>query len=82
MKLDEMPEGLTLKNQSPSKDYYVAFCVMNADKGEVRFFDVDNARIEAWKYRDKHGGVVMIAMAGKNDGDREPDFFPDRRPEE
>ncbi len=73
-------ENLQLKNQygDPNGDYYAAVCVIKKD--EVRFFDTDHARRDAWKWADKHGGVVMITMKDKRGG--EVDVFPDKRPDD
>ncbi len=81
----ESAEGANIPefiNQYPDlyPDCYIMFSVFKNSKS-VRVFDTLDARREAWEYRDKHGGVVMITMMDKKTG--EIDVFPDRhRPED
>ncbi len=61
-------------------DCYHMFSVRK-ENGSVRVFDTPDARRDAWAYRDKHGGVVLITRMNRKT--EEIDVFPDRkRPDE
>ena len=71
---DEIPEMINQYADLYPDCYHLIS--VRKESGQVRVFNTPDARRDAWKYRDKHGGVVMITRMNKTTG--EIDVFPDK----